>query len=747
MRNIRLTFILWGIILPLIMFYAEAPLSTLAGLVLVAVGFQAWDTRGGLLAMGWFIAAGMILFSLGTVELLEILGDALILLAVVVTVKILQQHWESDKESSIFSYFSRTRQKRRVLERIINRSPAVALIWKSQDDFKVEYVSENIKQFGYRPKELTSGRITFGQLLYPDDQERVRRELALHEEKQSKHFVLTYRIFTSDGEVRWIKDWTWSEYDARGRCVRYEGIILDITRRLEAEEALAEEKERLHTTLRSIGDGVIATDAEGKVSLINGVAEEITGWPEEEAVGKPLNHIFQLINEQTGAVMENPVSKVLSTGEACELASHTALIDRDGNSISIADSAAPIRTDQDEITGVVLVFRDVTALKKIEAEKSRLMKEMKKNLEESLALQRITSALLEQISLDDILEIVCSESIRVTDSRVGKIYLLPEDQELPSDDDADPDLLKLVCQISEGEKEAAILPVSDLLLQVLRKGEPEIICQKGRDEAGDGSMELLAVPLLAVDRRLGVLTVTGNKAGFKQSDLKIMDLIAAQAAVAIKNANLYQDVQELAVLKERQRLARDLHDAVSQTLFSASLIADALPSIWEKDREEGRRRLAEIRNLSRGALSEMRTLLLELRPDGLVEADLGELLKHLVNALQSRSRVAVELSVEEKRSLPSSVQVAFYRIAQESLNNVNKHSAATELEINALLEHSEAQMVIRDNGRGFIQGEGQSEGLGLKIMNERAKEVGAQLMIDSCPGRGTEVSIAWHGEE
>ncbi len=118
--------------------------------------------------------------------------------------------------------------------------------------------------------------------------------------------------------------------------------------------------------------------------------------------------------------------------------------------------------------------------------------------------------------------------------------------------------------------------------------------------------------------------------------------IADQLGVAIENAYLFEKAEDAAIAAERNRLARDLHDAVTQTLFSASMIADVLPKIWERKPEEGQRRLEELRQLTRGALSEMRTLLVELRPAALEDTDLGDLIGHQVNAFIARTRIPVE---------------------------------------------------------------------------------------------------------
>ncbi|MBU1565713.1 MAG: PAS domain S-box protein [Proteobacteria bacterium] len=152
------------------------------------------------------------------------------------------------------------------------------------------------------------------------------------------------------------------------------GISRDITERKEAENKLAEEKERLAVTLRSIGDGVITTDVQGNVVLLNKVAENLTGWIQSEACGRPLTEIFHTINEQTREKCENPVAKVISGGRIIGLANHTALIAKDGTERSIADSGAPISDLEGNIIGVVLVFRDVTQEIKTEKELLKIKK-------------------------------------------------------------------------------------------------------------------------------------------------------------------------------------------------------------------------------------------------------------------------------------------------------------------------------------------------------------------------------------
>ena len=213
-------------------------------------------------------------------------------------------------------------------------------------------------------------------------------------------------------------------------------------------------------------------------------------------------------------------------------------------------------------------------------------------------------------------------------------------------------------------------------------------------------------------------------------------LEAAQERLLIK-------AQDEAVITERGRLARDLHDAVTQTIYSAALIAEVLPVVWERDPKEGQRNLVKLRQLVRGALAEMRALLFELRPSALEVASLSTLLAHQGDALTGRTRIPVSLKVEGEDELPTEVKIAFYRITQEAFNNITKHSEATEVDVNLSSNPFEAELSISDNGRGFDRQKLPEDKLGLRIMGERAEEIGARLKVESAPGKGTQVHIIW----
>ena len=201
-----------------------------------------------------------------------------------------------------------------------------------------------------------------------------------------------------------------------------------------------------------------------------------------------------------------------------------------------------------------------------------------------------------------------------------------------------------------------------------------------------------------------------------------------------------------AATQERTRLARDLHDAVTQTIYSASLIAEVLPSVWDRNPDEGKRNLVKLRQLVRGALAEMRTLLFELRPASLEAAELSTLLRHLGDALTGRTRIPVEFKLSENNPPPVDVKITIYRIAQEAFNNIAKHSEATRVSVELNVDDRNLDLVVSDNGRGFDPTMVAEDRLGIQIMSERAREIDARLQIESSKGNGTQVSATWAAE-
>lgn len=217
------------------------------------------------------------------------------------------------------------------------------------------------------PGEQLVGRKLRDVMVYIEREGSIRRALV----DEGEIHAYPYRFRTLKGEPRWVLHDSFVLRDAEsGRSV-VDAIVKDITALKQAQQAIEDERERLLVTLRCIGDAVIAADAQGQVTLLNPVAETLTGWNEPEAAGKPLQEVFRIVNEHTRQPCENPVDRVFREGRVVGLANHTVLLSRYGNEFAIADSAAPIRDAQGKVTGAVLVFRDVTEQRRLALEQEQ----------------------------------------------------------------------------------------------------------------------------------------------------------------------------------------------------------------------------------------------------------------------------------------------------------------------------------------------------------------------------------------
>ncbi|MEX2030672.1 MAG: histidine kinase [Anaerolineales bacterium] len=283
-------------------------------------------------------------------------------------------------------------------------------------------------------------------------------------------------------------------------------------------------------------------------------------------------------------------------------------------------------------------------------------------------------------------------------------------------------------------------PAAVLLRSILERDAPELL---------DGARAWMWVPLAVKGRMIGGLGIAHPLRGYfttQHADLALS--MADQVAITMVSSEEFELAQRLAALQERERLARNLHDAVNQSLFSAGLIAEVLPRLWEREPDEARRSLEDLRRLTRGALAEMRALLAELRPASLTDAELGDLLRLLGNAFTGRTNVPVNVAVHGAGSLPAETQVAVYRICQEALNNIAKHAQASRVEVTVRYSPHDMELLLRDNGSGFVTTDATPTGhYGLGIMQERAEAVGAVLTVSSQPGQGTEVALRWRAQE
>ena len=379
----------------------------------------------------------------------------------------------------------------------------------------------------------------------------------------------------------------------------------------------------------------------------------------------------------------------------------------------------------------------------ISLDNARLYGELHSRLEEMVGLQRLGTLLLEEHDFDRVLQSICQQLQRLTDAGGVGLALLEEDPRFL-------EMRTVVGPSADVLRGARIPTEGSFAAEALRTNRPQRSDDAQNDPRGykkslilGNTRTILSVPMKTRQRTVGVLSVYNKEGegGFTERDAELATFFANQAAAAIENARLYEQMREYAVVEERNRLARDLHDSVTQSLFSVTLLSEAALSLLDRDPAKARERLERANELAAGALAEMRALIFQLRPMTLQEEGLISALKKHLSALHSRRGPHVELQVTgSARRLTAPIEDAAFGIIQESLNNVVKHANATRTQV--LLDFGPDALGVTtvDDGVGFDPAAPRlTPTLGMSSMRERAENVGARLIVQSAPNAGTRI--------
>jgi PAS domain S-box-containing protein len=252
----------------------------------------------------------------------------------------------------------------------------------------------------------------------------------------------------------------------------------------------------------------------------------------------------------------------------------------------------------------------------------------------------------------------------------------------------------------------------------------------------------LGVPLIAKDRIIGMLVLSHMQRGhFTEDHAALVQAVATQIAIAIENARLYAQAQQLAAVEERQRLARELHDSVSQALYGIALGARTARTLLDRDPSKAAEPVDYVLSLAEAGLAEMRALIFELRPESLEIEGLVAALDKQIDATAARYGIEVTSDLPEEPEMSLAQKEIFYRIGQEALHNVVKHAHASRATVRLARDNGSFVLEVGDNGVGFDAGQSFPGHMGLVSMSERASSIGAQLEVESAPGKGTLIKL------
>jgi PAS domain S-box-containing protein len=486
---------------------------------------------------------------------------------------------------------------------------------------------------------------------------------------------------------------------------------------------------------------------------VNPAVTAITGYTPEEYYANP-DLAQSVVHPEDRHLLEAATSAATSLPPSLTF----RVVRKDGGIVWVERRVIHILDEANEIVALEGIVRDITQRVLTQQTLEQLVEDRTREIERrrqvAESLRETLAVLNSERSAAEILDHIVGQALALLGADAAAIYGIDQPAQIlriRSARGLDPDYVANmeipVGTAPVGEAVAYRRPVA---VADLRKGIQEV--SNKLDPRKRALLDVLlsqyaalaAVPLIVKGEAYGGLVVYyRTPREFSHEELALTAALGDQAALTIENARLRAHLQEAAAAAERNRLARDLHDSVSQTLFSVNLIAGVVPRLWERNPEEGRRRLAELRQLARGALAEMRTLLLELRPAALLEMQLGDLLQQLAEATTGHSRLPIVVTAEGQGTIPPDIQMALYRIAQEALNNVVKHAEATSSTLTVRWSPSYANLVISDDGQGFDPMRVPQAHFGLEIMRERADGIGAALSVNTRAEGGTIVEVNW----
>lgn len=526
---------------------------------------------------------------------------------------------------------------------------------------------------------------------------------------------------------------TWNEHwlplkNEAGEVVAINIVAEEITERKRLTEALRQSEERFRVAFETANDAMSLSDSAGIVVAANEAYFQLYGYTADEILG----HSFAVIFPEEARQQAVEQYQQVFTGQLEQLAYEATVRHKDGTERTV-EARIGFVMQGNKRTAMLSVVRDFT--------------ERKQGERRQALLQKIAAALSAALTPKDVLMIVLEQGTEVLGAVAGTIYTITEDHtrlEFFANRGYGEDLIEtwrsipLDAPVPLAESVRACKPVWIPTEEDLQRRFPSLQQRSERHKAW------VALPLIADAKAIGAIGFSfPTSQTFTEDEIAFMQTLAQQCAQAFERARLYEQANEAATLAERQRLARELHDVVSQSLTAATMLAESAERMWKKDPDRALEIVSQVIKHNHAAQAELRTLLWELRPEAVLKTKLNDLLKQLIQIANGRRGLHAELTCEgEDEPLSEAVHIALYRIAQECINNIVKHSHATQVQVHLRQAKEGFSLRIADNGRGFDMTQ-VSGGLGLGTMRERATAIHAALTITSEPGGGTVIELSW----
>lgn len=367
--------------------------------------------------------------------------------------------------------------------------------------------------------------------------------------------------------------------------------------------------------------------------------------------------------------------------------------------------------------------------------------------DQGATLHAVSSAVLavtRHLSVHEVLQVIVRAAAQLLDARYAALGV-------PDDEGSFAEFVVEGVSEEEWERIGPLPRQHGMLAAMLHGDTPKRLSDIRKEPEFEGwpvahpvLKDFLGVPILDGEDVLGIIFLANKRrpGGFTEDDEDLLTLFAAHAAIAITNARLYEHNRELTVVAERNRMARELHDAVAQKLFSLRLTARTASTLAERDPARTVQELEQVERLAAEALNELRAVIFELRPADLADGLVASLRKH-VEVLDRAHETTVRIAADEAVVLPEEHEAVAFRITQEALYNALRHARARTVEVRLATEGGRAVLEVADDGSGFVASDTAEPqgGLGLTSMRDRAYSIGGGLTIDAAPGKGTTVRL------
>jgi len=525
--------------------------------------------------------------------------------------------------------------------------------------------------------------------------------------------------------------------DDEGSVASIAVFASDNTERKMAQIALVESEEKFRN-LAEQSPNMIFINQMGRVVYANRMCVEVMGYSLEEFYSPDFDFFSLIAQNSLDLVKENFQSHL--SGQDLPPDEYE-LVTKDGALIQVIIAPKIIKYgEEDAILGIVT---DITGLKHVEKELQQRVDDLDMLNQVGHVVTSIADVL---VALECISEIITghyearyTHIIMFGDELDGVKILVGYDREIGNLERSQLDasimgesVLKQLDDIKESlvvsEIQDASWPIP--LLDLLKEYEVQTA---------------MMVPIKIRGNLAGFMAVTHDQPEktFTQGEVKLAETVSREISQVIENSHHQAQERQAAAGRERRRLARDLHDSVTQTMYSVSIVAEALPRLLNRDFKQAKDSAVTLRQMTLGALAEMRTLLFELRPEALEKANLSNLLGQLADILTGQTYIPVDLQIDVEPDLPVEVKIDFYRVAQEAFSNIRKHAQATQVSAILRADPELVVLTIQDNGRGFNPQAIPDDKMGLRIMMERAREIGAKLDLESKKDKGSMVKLSW----